>query len=172
MNDFVIVNDIQVDTQEMVYMDMAYRKSGNRCQFTVSNPEISKNNKMVWTFPKNWRYTDAVNYRLNINLSMFFFKPIRRTIFQNSLKRLPESGLVDYWQKRILPKLDQCQLDNYQAASEEKRVLNLSDLMGPFLLLLAGIAVSFTIFLMEIILFKYQRARLNVISTPASRINL
>jgi len=79
---------------------------------------------------------------------------------------------VDYWQKRILPKLDQCQLDNYQAASEEKRVLNLSDLMGPFLFLLAGIAVSFSVFLIEIMLFKYQRARLNVIGIPASRINL
>ncbi len=72
------------------------------------------------------------------------------------LKWLAESGLASYWSKKTIPKLDQCQLDNYAIASAEKRVLSLYDLMGPFLFLLAGISVSFLAFLIEIIAFKFR----------------
>jgi len=40
------------------------------------------------------------------------------------LKGLAESGLMEYWIKRTLPKLDQCELDNYKKAAEEKRFLS------------------------------------------------
>lgn len=73
------------------------------------------------------------------------------------LKRFAESGLANYWVKKSMPKLDQCQLDNYAVASAEKRVLSLYDLMGPFLFLLAGISVSFLAFLIEIIVFKLRK---------------
>jgi len=56
---------------------------------------------------------------------------------------------VNYWIKKTLPKQDQCQLDNYKKAAEEKRVLSMKDLAGPFLFLLAGAAVSFLVFLKE-----------------------
>ena len=63
---------------------------------------------------------------------------------------------MSYWIKKTLPKLDQCQLDNYKKASEEKRVLSLKDFTGPFLFLLAGMTVSFLVFLIEKIVFTYK----------------
>jgi len=72
---------------------------------------------------------------------------------------LAEFGLVGYWSNKILPKLDQCELDNYRKASAKRKVLSLHDLMGPFIFLLAGIAASFLVFLVEIIVYKFhQRA--------------
>jgi len=71
---------------------------------------------------------------------------------------LAEFGLVEYWISRTQPKLDQCQLDNYEKAASEKRVLTLKDLTGPFLFLLAGIAVSFLAFLVEKIVFIYRQS--------------
>jgi len=56
----------------------------------------------------------------------------------------------------MLPKLDQCQLDNFKKASENKRVLSLADLMGPFFFLIAGIATYFLVFLIEKIVFIYN----------------
>jgi len=73
------------------------------------------------------------------------------------MKWFAESGLASYWSKKDMPKLDQCQLDNYAIASAEKRVLSLNDLMGPFLFLLAGISVSFLTFLMEVFVFKFRK---------------
>lgn len=70
---------------------------------------------------------------------------------------MAESGLTNYWVKTTTPTLDQCELNNYEVASSERRVLSLNDLMGPFLFLLAGISASFLIFLMEIILFKFKK---------------
>jgi len=75
------------------------------------------------------------------------------------MKWFAESGLGNYWAKKTTPRLDQCQLDNYAVASAQRRVLSFHDLMGPFLFLLAGIGVSFLTFLMEIIMFKFKKAR-------------
>jgi len=47
------------------------------------------------------------------------------------MKWFAESGLASYWAKKAVPKLDQCQLDNYAVASAEKRILSVNDLMGP-----------------------------------------
>ena len=73
------------------------------------------------------------------------------------MKWFAESGLASYWAKMTIPKLDQCQLDNYAVASAEKRVLTLNDLMGPFLFLMAGMSVSLLAFLIEIIAFKLEK---------------
>ncbi len=70
---------------------------------------------------------------------------------------MAEFGLVGYWSKKILPKLDQCQLDNYRKASAKRKVLSLNDLMGPFIFLLAGIGMSFLVFLLEVIAFKFRK---------------
>ena len=78
------------------------------------------------------------------------------------LRRLTESGLPNYWRSKIMPRVDKCHLENYEVASAEKRVLNLRDMMGPFLFLLAGVSVSFFVFLIEMIVFKY---RTNIINT-------
>jgi len=78
------------------------------------------------------------------------------------LRRLTESGLPYYWRDKIIPRVEKCQLENYEVASAEKRVLTLRDMMGPFIFLLAGISVSFLVFLIEMIVFKY---RTNIINT-------
>jgi len=67
--------------------------------------------------------------------------------------------LVGYWIERIQPKLDQCQLENYKKTLAEKRVLTLNDLTGPFLFLLAGMAVSFLVFLVEKKVFMHRKYR-------------
>lgn len=85
------------------------------------------------------------------------FNFIISIIFFNRLKGLAESGLVGYWINKIQPKLDQCELNNYKKTSEEKRVLALKDLMGPFLFLLGGIAVSFLVFLIEKAVFYHKQ---------------
>lgn len=65
---------------------------------------------------------------------------------------------MPYWVQKTLPKLDQCQIDNYEKAAAEKRVLSLKDFAGPFLFLLAGMAISFLVFLIEKIVFVYRQS--------------
>jgi len=49
----------------MVLMEKLYKASGNRCRFTFFNKDdFGSYNKLVWSFTKNWRYTQAVNDRL------------------------------------------------------------------------------------------------------------
>ena len=90
-----------------------------------------------------------------IKYNLFFNKMELKLLYR--MKWFAESGLASYWSKKDMPKLDQCELDNYAAASAQKRVLSLNDLMGPFLFLLAGISISFLTFLMEIIAFKFRK---------------
>ena len=45
------------------FMDAANKKAGY-CKFTVSKRHLVNADYIgVYTFPKNWRYTDAVNYK-------------------------------------------------------------------------------------------------------------
>ena len=69
---------------------------------------------------------------------------------------MTESGLPNYWREKILPKVEKCQLENYELASAEKRVLTLRDIKGPFIFLLTGISVSILVFLIEMIVFNYR----------------
>lgn len=49
----------------MVFMDKLYKASGNHCRFTVFNKgDFGSSTNLVWSFTKNWRYTQAVNDRL------------------------------------------------------------------------------------------------------------
>jgi len=81
------------------------------------------------------------------------------------LKGFAESGLVDYWIRKTLPKQNKCQLDNYKKAADEKRVISLKDLTGPFLFLLAGMAVSFLVFFIEKMVFKYRKSTGNNVAS-------
>ena len=56
---------LQATERVMVYMDMAFKNASNHCSFTVSNEEVTSPSPWVWTFPKHWRYTNAVNNKLN-----------------------------------------------------------------------------------------------------------
>jgi len=45
------------------FMDAANKRAGY-CKFTVSKRHLVNADYIgVYTFPKNWRYTDAVNYK-------------------------------------------------------------------------------------------------------------
>ena len=46
-----------------IYQQMAFEKLG-ACKFIVSNKTLDRMSTLAWGFPKNWRYTNAVNYRL------------------------------------------------------------------------------------------------------------
>ena len=74
---------------------------------------------------------------------------------------MAESGLVGYWIEKSKPKLDQCQLEFYKKALADKRVLSIKDLTGPFLFLLAGMAVSFLVFLVEKIVLIHREFSAN-----------
>jgi len=144
---------LKADMRVMVLMDKLYNESEKRCHFTVINQgDFVPAGYLVFSFTKHWRYTQAVNHRLGFYINTLFFLNgvllnivtlIRCLIGYYRLKALAESGLVPYWVQKTLPKLDQCQLDNYKKAAAEKRVLSLKDFAGPFLFLLAGMAVSF-----------------------------
>lgn len=143
----------------MVFMDKLYKASGNRCRFTVFNKDnLGSSTNLAWSFTKNWRYTQAVNDRL-----VFYMKnrlmliEVSATFKYRRLKWLAESGLVGHWIKNIQPKLDQCQLEHYKKTLAEKRVLSINDLAGPFLFLLAGMAISFLVFLVEKIIFIHRK---------------
>jgi len=121
----------------MVFMDKLYKESGNRCHFTASNADDKPLIGLVWSFTKHWRFTQAVNHRLGLSTILLcytnrFLIVNHCAILYYRLKWLAEFGLVGYWISRTQPKLDQCQLDNYEKAASEKRVLTLKDLTGPF----------------------------------------
>jgi len=44
-------------------MDRLYKEAGKNCRFTYFNKDNSETVNLVWTFPKDWRYTQAVNHR-------------------------------------------------------------------------------------------------------------
>lgn len=68
------------------------------------------------------------------------------------LRGLAESGLVEYSIKRSTPKNEICKVENRKTFShddEQRKVLSLYDLSGPFILLVAGSSLSLLVFLIE-----------------------
>ena len=68
--------------------------------------------------------------------------------------RLAESGLVNYWVKRITPKNKKCEAENLKAFSNDndghqRKILSLNDLSGPFILIFSGLVFSLSLFLGE-----------------------
>ena len=60
-----------------------------------------------------------------------------------------ESGLAEFWVKIILPRKEECFLENYVAAKAKLKMLSLSDFSGTFSILILGSTLSFLVFLVE-----------------------
>ncbi len=61
-------------------------------------------------------------------------------------------GLVDYWVKKTKPQKEGCSPDGRKAfskARDDRKILSLNDLSGPFILLVTGSILSFFVFLLE-----------------------
>ena len=71
------------------------------------------------------------------------------------LLQMIESGLVDYWRKRLWPSVKQCDLINRKY---EPRRLNLDSFQSPFLILGIGSALALATFIAENFLI-YLNAR-------------
>lgn len=82
--------------------------------------------------------------------------------------RLKESGLINHWISSNMRNIDKCLIKEKTTLREEAHkvtALNLSNLSGAFLLLIMGTALSFFMFLGELIVFKLKshRAKRNII---------
>ena len=56
----------------MIFMNQLYKESGNNCRFSVSKKDdLGAPDNLVYSFPKHWRYTQAVNHRLDLNSRLF-----------------------------------------------------------------------------------------------------
>jgi len=80
---------------------------------------------------------------------------------KHRLKWFPESGLVNFWVKNNdNPRsTSSCKLDketNRKNKDEDRKILTLSHLSGPFIFLIAGSALSLFFFLIEIIYNKIK----------------
>jgi len=153
-------------------MDMAYKRGKGQCEFTVSSHSTSRQYSMVWTFPKYWRCTEAVNDKwdytyLNINLK--FKRKFNIFWYQIRLKWLPESGLTQYWRYefQIMRGIDECRLPVDRSISskngDDRKVITLENLSGPFLFLIFGISLSFMVFLLETIYYNYMKRRTAIV---------
>lgn len=75
---------------------------------------------------------------------------------------MAESGLVNYWIKRITPKNEICKVENRkvfyrgQRDDSQRKILALYDLSGPFILLIMGSMLSLFVFLLEKIYYYYN----------------
>ena len=63
-------------------------------------------------------------------------------------------GLQNYWEKRFLTK-PMCE-GNFNRVMSRRLTLSLANLFGPFLLLLAGMGISFVVFVFERVHFWIQ----------------
>jgi len=62
-------------------MDMAFKRGKGKCELTVSNYSVPRQYSFIWTFPKHWRYTDAVNRKyIFLNVINEFTKLLYHTI--------------------------------------------------------------------------------------------
>jgi len=81
-------------------------------------------------------------------------------LFHYRLKWLADWGLVDYWIKMIKPQNEKCNLDNLKAfskARDDRKILSLNDLSGPFIFLIIGSILSLFVFLLEKIYYHFNQ---------------
>ena len=71
------------------------------------------------------------------------------------LKWLAEWGLVDYWVKRTTPRNDECKA--FSKASDDRKILSLNDLSGPFIFLITGSILSLFVFLLEKLYYHFNQ---------------
>ncbi len=80
-------------------------------------------------------------------------------LFYYRLKWLAESGLVDYWAKRNKPKNEECNSDSLKTFSKanDRKILSLHDLCGPFIFLITGSILSLFVFLLEKLYYHFYQ---------------
>lgn len=79
--------------------------------------------------------------------------------FLERMRSFAESGLAHYWTKRITPHTESCKIENQKAltnGNDSRKILSLSDLSGPFILLAFGLSLSLLVFLLEKLYHIYQ----------------
>lgn len=89
-------------------------------------------------------------------------------MFYYRLKWLADWGLVDYWVKRIKPQNDKCNSDNLKALSnarDDRKILSLHDLCGPFIFMITGSILSLFVFLLEKLYYHFNQ-EVNSKSSP------
>ena len=86
------------------------------------------------------------------------------------LKWWPESGLMQYWRYELtnMRGIDECKLPVDRTISskngDDRKVITLANLSGPFLFLILGISLSFLVFLLENIYnINYLKRRIEII---------
>lgn len=75
------------------------------------------------------------------------------SLFDNTLLRLVDAGLIDYWRKQLLETIPEKNVIN------EPTKLTISHLLSAFELLGFGMAISTVIFVIELCSLKWRRAR-------------
>lgn len=65
------------------------------------------------------------------------------------MMRLAESGLVAHWRKKVTPRTERCDPEIRRDGDDNRKILTLADLSGPFILLICGLTFSFWVFLIE-----------------------
>jgi len=81
-------------------------------------------------------------------------------LFHYRLKWLADWGLVDYWIKMIKPQNEKCNLNNLKAfskARDDRKILSLNDLSGPFIFLIMGSMLSLFVFLLEKLYYHFNQ---------------
>jgi len=83
------------------------------------------------------------------------------------MRWLAPFGIVNFWTKRLLPHTEICKVENQRASkngNDPRKVLTLGDLSGPFILLAFGLSLSFFIFLLERLYYKYKLHNSHIIN--------
>jgi len=73
---------------------------------------------------------------------------------------LADWGLVDYWVKKTKPQKEGCSPDGRKAfskARDDRKILSLNDLCGPFIFLIMGSILSLLVFLLEKIYYHFNQ---------------
>jgi len=69
--------------------------------------------------------------------------------------RLAESGLVGHWRKKVTPRTERCNPEIRSDGDDDRKILSLADLSGPFILLICGCTLSFFVYLIERLYHRY-----------------
>jgi len=74
--------------------------------------------------------------------------------------QMMESGLTEYWRKKLWPKFPtnvECQAQSADGTnSGELRRLSLKDIQSPFFVLIIGAGLALSAFLLEIIFYRFH----------------
>ncbi len=107
--------------------------------------------KVSWAVQKKSRYTDTLNKRCLYTITVMLYLNYNRAL---SFMRMREAGLLKKWAQDNTPKVKECygaKKKDDQKVIEGRAPLSLNGLSAAFLVLLAGAAISFVSFVVEIL---------------------